>query len=65
MRVGILTFHSIANYGATLQAYALFQALKMADYDVELINCCTARTSNLVRWHLYATPYCAFNAVKQ
>jgi polysaccharide pyruvyl transferase WcaK-like protein len=38
MKIGILTFHHVDNYGATLQAYALFTFLKQQKYDVEIID---------------------------
>lgn len=38
MKVGILTFHHTTNYGATLQAYALWTTLTNQGYDVELID---------------------------
>jgi Polysaccharide pyruvyl transferase len=66
MKVGILTFCGVVNYGATLQAYALFNVLKTAGHDVELIDYFTSNTAKLVRRHLYAAPGIAFNnAVKQ
>ncbi len=65
MKVGILTFHSVVNYGATLQAYALSQVLTTAGYDVELINYFTDKTANIIRNYLYRSPYFAFNALKQ
>ena len=38
MKIGIITFHHIDNYGATLQAYALHKFLKQQGYDVEIID---------------------------
>lgn len=38
MRVGILTFHHTTNYGATLQAYALWTIIKEQGFDVEFID---------------------------
>ncbi|MCX7848263.1 MAG: polysaccharide pyruvyl transferase family protein, partial [bacterium] len=38
MRVGILTFHHVANYGAMLQAYALQEAVQELGHEVELID---------------------------
>ncbi|MBG1269254.1 polysaccharide pyruvyl transferase family protein [Nostoc sp. WHI] len=38
MKIGILTFHHIDNYGATLQAYALWSFLNSQGYDVEIID---------------------------
>ena len=38
MKIGILTFHHIDNYGATLQAYALQKFLKQQGNEVEIID---------------------------
>lgn len=38
MKIGILTFHCTNNYGASLQAYALFKFLQLRGYDVQVIN---------------------------
>lgn len=38
LKIGIITFHHIDNYGATLQAYALHKFLKQQGYDVEIID---------------------------
>lgn len=39
MRIGILTFHNTINYGATLQAYALYRTIcELTGYDVEVID---------------------------
>jgi polysaccharide pyruvyl transferase WcaK-like protein len=38
MKVGILTFHHTTNYGATLQAYALWTTIKRYGHDVEIID---------------------------
>lgn len=38
MKVGILTFHNALNFGATLQAYALCEALRKQRIDAEVIN---------------------------
>jgi polysaccharide pyruvyl transferase WcaK-like protein len=37
-KVGILTFHDEPNYGAFLQTYALYEAVKNLGYDVEIID---------------------------
>lgn len=37
MKIGILTFHSAENYGASLQCYALYQFLS-EHHDVEVVN---------------------------
>lgn len=38
MKIGILTFHWAHNYGAVLQAYALYTYLERQGHDVEIIN---------------------------
>lgn len=38
MKIGIITFHWATNYGAVLQAYALYTYLKNLGNDVEVIN---------------------------
>ncbi|MFQ4142097.1 polysaccharide pyruvyl transferase family protein [Chlorogloeopsis sp. ULAP02] len=38
MKIGILTYHHTLNYGATLQAYALYKTLEQLGHDVEIID---------------------------
>ena len=38
MKVGIITFHHTTNYGATLQAYALWKTIKHQGHEVEIID---------------------------
>lgn len=38
MKAGILTFHNSNNYGASLQAYALYKSIEKIGIDVEVIN---------------------------
>jgi hypothetical protein len=38
MKIGILTFHHVDNYGATLQAVALWTFLNSQGYNVEIID---------------------------
>lgn len=38
MKIGILTFHRALNYGAVLQAYALYEFLVDMGFDVEIID---------------------------
>lgn len=38
MKLGLLSFHNAANYGAALQAYALQKALEVKGFDSEYIN---------------------------
>lgn len=37
-KIGILTFHSVSNYGAVLQAYALNKTILDKGYDCEIID---------------------------
>ncbi|MEB3280998.1 MAG: polysaccharide pyruvyl transferase family protein [Lyngbya sp.] len=38
MKIGILTFHHTTNFGATLQTYALSEALKRHNHEIEIID---------------------------
>lgn len=38
LKVGILTFHAVSNYGAAMQAYALMRYLQQQGHEVELID---------------------------
>lgn len=38
MKIGILTFHNVTNYGGVLQCYALQQMLTSLGYDVDVID---------------------------
>lgn len=38
LKVGILTFHAVSNYGAVLQAYGLMRYLQEQGHEVELID---------------------------
>lgn len=38
MRIGILTYHISNNFGAVLQAYALYKAISLLDAEVEVID---------------------------
>lgn len=48
MKLGLLTFHDAANYGAVLQAYALQAFLENAGFDCEYLN-----YRNECRRHMY------------
>ena len=45
MRVGILTFHQTTNYGAHLQAYALWKKINSLGHAVEIINYAPIRST--------------------
>ena len=38
MKLGLLSFHNTANYGAAMQAYALQAFLEMKGYDCEYLD---------------------------
>lgn len=38
MKIGIITFHKVYSFGATLQCYALQKYFKNMDYEVEIID---------------------------
>lgn len=38
MKIGIITIHNSPNYGASLQAFALYEYLRLQNNDVELID---------------------------
>ena len=38
MKVGIITIHNSHNYGACLQAFALYQYITEQGHDVEIID---------------------------
>jgi len=37
-KIGIITFHKAVNYGATLQCFALYRAVKSTGYDCEVVD---------------------------
>lgn len=55
MRLGLLTFHTAANYGAALQAYAFEKFLTDKGYDCEYINYVnTSRAHEYsMSWHIW------------
>ena len=54
MKIGILTFHNIPNFGAILQAYALCKALRHMGHECEIIN---YRCDNIVARELTYHPH--------
>lgn len=64
MRIGILTLHSGANYGGTLQCYALYRLLNNLGHSVEVINYIpTQRTDFLKRFFYAITSIRNFNDI--
>lgn len=55
MKLALLTFHTAANYGAALQAYALEKFLTDNGYDCEYINYVNASRAHeySMSWHIY------------
>lgn len=54
MKIGILTFHRAHNYGAMLQAYALYTVLSGKGHNVEFLSYRNERIESaykLFRWH--------------
>ena len=55
MKLGLLTFHTAANYGAALQAYAFEKFLTDKGFDCEYINYVNASRAHeySMSWHIY------------
>ena len=55
MKLGLLTFHTAANYGAALQAYAFEKFLTDRGYDCEYINYVNASRAHeySMTWHIW------------
>lgn len=55
MKLGLLTFHTAANYGAALQAYAFQKFLSDKGYDCEYINYMNESRAHeySMSWHIY------------
>jgi hypothetical protein len=64
MRIGIVTLHRTTNYGATLQAYSLWNFLTKMGNLVELIDYYPDRLKQEQFKHLYHNKFFAFNIVK-
>jgi len=52
-KVGILTYHYSVNYGAVLQAYALYSFINLLGYDTELIDYRPLQLRKANRTYLY------------
>lgn len=55
MRIALLSFHNAANYGASLQAYALQKFLSDEGYDCEYLNYVNASRAHeySMSWHIW------------
>lgn len=58
MRIGILTLHSGANYGGTLQCVALYSVLKEMGNDVEVIDFTPTQIAPIHKRFLYNLTCC-------
>ena len=56
MRIGILTFHTTANFGATLQCYALYRHLSAGGHEVEVVNYAPPGVFDFYRKDLFQGP---------
>ena len=54
MKLALLSFHNAANYGASLQAYALQKYLSDEGYDCEYINYVNSSRAHAysMTWHI-------------
>ena len=53
MKVGIVTFFSVPNYGAMLQAYALWKYLEGRGHEVEFIDYAFGNTRRIPLWKCF------------
>jgi hypothetical protein len=58
MRVGILTFHHVPNYGAVLQAYALSQTVRDLGHDPQILDYRPWRATTHYLWAAVRTRPC-------
>lgn len=56
MKIGILTYHRALNYGAVLQAYAMYHVLKKKWHQVEIVDYCPYEQSIFYS----INPFCVF-----
>lgn len=64
MKVGILTYHHVENYGALLQAYALSETIKSQGHEVEFIDYRPYRAIIYYLKEAYLSPHFAAYAAK-
>lgn len=53
MKIGIVTFFCVPNYGAMLQAYALWKYLEGRGHEVEFIDCAFGNTRRIPLWKCF------------
>ena len=56
MKIGILTFHAVINYGAVLQAYGLQTFLARMGHEVEIINFMPDEVYAYYDYHIFSKP---------
>lgn len=61
MKVSILTYHDEDNYGATLQAYATYRAVKELGYTPEIINLHMAHREGILSKMIFGLKRFRFN----
>ena len=60
MKIALMSFHNAANYGASMQAYALQRFLSDKGYDCEYIN-----YVNDTRRHMYSMSFLVMNSLRE
>ena len=53
MKIGIVTFFCVPNYGAMLQAYALWEFLKARGHEVEFVDYAFGNTQRIPLWKCF------------
>lgn len=65
MKVSIITYHDEDNYGATLQAYATYRAVKELGYEPEIINLHMKHKISLPSKLVFGLKRCRFNSFRK
>lgn len=65
MKVSIITYHDEDNYGATLQAYATYRAVRELGYTPEIINLHMAHREGLLTKILFGVKRWRFNSFRK
>ena len=55
MKIGIVTFFCVPNYGAMLQAYALWKYLEKRGHEVEFIDYAFGNTRRISLWKCFVS----------
>ena len=64
MKVSIITYHDEDNYGATLQAYATYRAVKELGYTPEIINLHMAHRESVISKLIFSLKRYRFNCFR-